>query len=247
MNDEQLTLYYYRDGLSDQELADVETALARDPSLAKRYAALRQRLDSLATNPQPPQAPPHAMQRWQSALTQAAEREQAVTSKSSRAKASTGGWLARLWPHGLPTAAAAVLVLGLGIVIGMQLTGDPQTLPTNNPQAVDSDGSFARGISSYLQQAEMQLASLEAGDADQRQVLLDEIISRNRLYIRAAENSNAPELARVLRAFGPVLDSLADPQTDAQQFELAKAQLAFELGAMQTKLSRAASKPTTRL
>ena len=46
MNDDTLTLYYYNDGLSDQERRDVEKALRDDAELAARYRALRRRLET---------------------------------------------------------------------------------------------------------------------------------------------------------------------------------------------------------
>lgn len=246
INDELLTLYFYRDELSDKQLAAIELALEQDPSLAEQYAELCNKLDALGTNNNT-QAPPQAMQRWHAALNQAAAQEAKTPVQANSARPSGSSWFAQLFQFNVPTAAAAVLLLGLGIVIGINLSNTHQGIDPESPLASSNDQSFARGVNAYLQEAEMQLASLQTGDADQRRVLMNEIISRNRLYIRAAENSNAPELARVLRAFGPVLDSLADSQTTDQKFELAKAQLAFELGAMQTKLTHDASKQTTRL
>ena len=107
---------------------------------------------------------------------------------------------------------------------------------------------FKQVMRAYLKQAETQLVSLDATQNGQRAALLDEIISRNRLYVLAAQRSQAPELARVLRAFEPVLNTLADPEATPAQITLAQQQLVFEMGAMLTKLSPVASKavhPTT--
>ncbi len=244
VNDELLTLYYYRDELSDKQLAAIELALEQDQSLARHYAQLCSQLDGLKAKNNA-RATPQAMQRWHTALNQAAAQE--ITTSAHAEKPARSFWLERLFRFNVPAAAAAVLVLALGVVIGVNLQTSSTAGFPDSAIADHSGQSFVRGVSAYMQEAEMQLAGLEAGDVSQRRVLITEIISRNRLYIRAAENSQSPELARVLRAFEPVLISLADPQTASQQFDMAKAQLSFELSAMQTKLTHDASKQTTRL
>lgn len=243
VNDELLTLYYYRDELSDEQLASISSALERDQSLAERYATLCGKLDALQSS-NVASAPASVMLRWQAALDQAAAQE---LKPSAPAKSERLNWFAPLLQWNLSKIAAAVLVLSIGILIGVKLPDTGQSAPPGSAWASNSGQSFARGVSAYLQETEIQLASLEASDTSQRMVLLEDIISRNRLYIRAAENSEATQLARVLRAFEPVLLSLADPQTEDRKFDKAKAQLAFELSAMQTKLAHAASNQTTTL
>lgn len=244
VNDELLTLYYYRDELSDKQLAAIELALKQDQSLARHYAQLCGQLDRLKAQNNAP-ATPQAMQRWHAALDQAAAQE--ITTSIQAEKPARSFWLERLFRFNVPVAASAVMILALGVVIGVNLQNTNITGFPGSAMADHSGQSFVRGVGAYMQEAEMQLAGLEANDISQRRVLIKEIIGRNRLYIRAAENSQSPELARVLRAFEPVLISLADPQTASQQFDRAKAQLSFELSAMQTKLTHDASKQTTRL
>ena len=45
MNDDTLILYYYDDGLTDKEKADIAAALEADSELAARYAELCRDLD----------------------------------------------------------------------------------------------------------------------------------------------------------------------------------------------------------
>jgi len=68
ISDDDLLLYYYRDGLDPTERARVATALARDPELAQRLHRLVAQLDTAAEMPDVP-VPAHIQQRWQAALT----------------------------------------------------------------------------------------------------------------------------------------------------------------------------------
>ena len=52
MNDDQLILYYYDDGLSARERQGIAAALEENPQLAARYAVLCQDLDGFAAQSQ---------------------------------------------------------------------------------------------------------------------------------------------------------------------------------------------------
>ena len=69
---------------------------------------------------------------------------------------------------------------------------------------------------------------------DERAQLIETIIEQNRMYALAAERANEPQLARVLRAFTPILESLTDERRDASASDIA--QLSFELRVMQARL-----------
>ena len=71
-----------------------------------------------------------------------------------------------------------------------------------------------------------------------------QIINQNRLFERAAEQNNAADLARVLRAFEPILVQLAKEDLSDAEAQALRAKLAFELNVMLTKLSRDASNET---
>jgi hypothetical protein len=61
------------------------------------------------------------------------------------------------------------------------------------------------------------------------------------MFERAAMQSNAQNLARVLRAFEPILLQLANEDIAPQDMEALRMQLAFELKVMLTKLETASS------
>ncbi len=238
INDEELLLYYYRDGLSEKRMAEIKMALERDPKLADRLLTLSHQLDQLEVSAEL-KAPAHAMHRWHTSLDRLVSMEQD--------KPSRFAWLMQPFQFGAALASAAVLVLTLGVLIGLNLP-DKQTTPDAvTTPFVSSTNSFVSGLRVFLQETEMQLASLNDENPTQRQALITEIISRNRMYQMAAENSSDPGLARVLRAFELVLMSIANEQSSASEIEAARMQLAFELTVMQTKLARATSKQVEQL
>jgi hypothetical protein len=61
------------------------------------------------------------------------------------------------------------------------------------------------------------------------------------MYALAAERANEPQLARVLRAFAPILESLAVEPGDASASDIA--QLSFELRVMQARLKAETATP----
>jgi hypothetical protein len=74
-----------------------------------------------------------------------------------------------------------------------------------------------------------------------RALLTMQLIQQNRMFERAAMQSNAQNLARVLRAFEPILLQLANEDIAPQDMEALRKQLAFELKVMLTKLETASS------
>jgi hypothetical protein len=89
----------------------------------------------------------------------------------------------------------------------------------------------------HLASTEQQLASLESAGPEERARLVETIIAQNRMYALAAERAGEPQLARVLRAFAPVLESVAK---GGESSEGGIAQLNFELRVMQGRLGAAA-------
>ncbi len=75
-------------------------------------------------------------------------------------------------------------------------------------------------------------------------ILVYGLIEPNRLYARAAEQNEADDLARVLRAFEPILVQLAAEDIAPTDAEALRTQLTFELDVMLTKLAREPSDET---
>ena len=67
-------------------------------------------------------------------------------------------------------------------------------------------------------------------------MLVLHIIEQNRLFETPLPTTTAPKLARVLRAFEPILLQLAAEDLEPADAEALLSQLAFELNVMLTKL-----------
>ena len=221
ISDDDLILYYYRDGLPADERASISAALAENPELAQRFHRLTQRLDAAAAAPAREIPVPMKFQRrWAAALEEAAETAEARTTRRRRQFFNYAPWYA---------AVAGVFIVFLALP---HLLGQLPVTPVDPPTADNS--AYERGLASHLASTEQQLASLESATPEERQRLVDTIIEQNRVYALAAERAGEPQLARVLRAFSPVLESVAHGDQDTSA---SVAQLAFELRVMQGRLA----------
>lgn len=221
ISDDDLVLYYYRE-LDEAERARIGAALAEQPELARRLHALVARLDAAAASKEVP-VPAETKQRWQHALARAA-------GESEHKAVPRRVWLAPRWQW----AAAATVLIALALTLR---PGEDETLtPPLPPVAhVDDASAYEHGLKWHLASTERQLANLEHATPAERSRLVETIISQNRLYALAAERAGEPQLARVLRAFTPVLQSVAAGQGEATENSLS--QLHFELRVMQARLS----------
>jgi hypothetical protein len=120
---------------------------------------------------------------------------------------------------------------------------EPQTPELQLPEIGNT--AFTRAVQFYLDGQQTELAGMSEMGAEANQLILLQIIAQNRLIERAAVANNAPELARLMRAFEPVLFKLADKSTSAEEAAALQRQLAFELQAVLTKLQQAPSKSAT--
>ena len=235
MNDETLTLYYYDDGLSAAERREVEAALASDPSLAARYEALCAELDGLG-EAESAAAPTHLVAQWHDTLDRAADQE-VFAVVPSRKSFHFGSFF---W------GAAIAASLAVGISIGVFIAGDDPVPDIGMVAAVSQDpaDAFSRGLLVHFRDSRDQLSAIEASTNGNRQQLIQNIIAQNRLFVRMAKDNESQDLARVLRAFEPVLMRLATEDVTPAEAERLLAQLQFELTIVLTKLSRQVSDKT---
>jgi hypothetical protein len=223
ISDDDLILYYYRDGLPAADRARVGAALAESPELAQRFHRLTRRLDEAAAAPvRELPVPMKYQRRWAVAL------EEKAAETPAQRTARRRKLVVRYAPAYAMVAAALVAIFSLMFAINrMPRPGNPVPATTNV-------AAYERGLESHLASTEQQLASLASATPEERERLVETIIEQNRIYALAAERAGEPQLARVLRAFSPVLESVAKGNADTSA---EVAQLAFELRVMQDRLA----------
>lgn len=239
ISDNDLLLYYYRDGLERGERERIAAALSEDPELAARLHRLVAQLDAAAATPEVP-VPEHVQRRWREALSRATATESAPEKKPRRELFSP-----LRWQIATAVLASALLIVSVRVVMqsapeGIETLSAPvptAAVDTNDPSA------YERGLRFYLASTESQLATLDSASDEERAQLIETIIAQNRLYAVAAERAGEPQLARVLRAFTPILERLAEDDGDATAGE--RAQLNFEMKVMQARLAATASNRST--
>ena len=125
------------------------------------------------------------------------------------------------------------------------MSDGPATIETNSYTVQERDNSFDRVMQVHLRETQNDIANMPIETAEDRVGLVLQIIQQNRLFEQAAEQNDADSLARVLRAFEPILLQLAANDIAPEDAEALREQLAFQLKVMLTKLERSASKETT--
>ena len=225
ITDDDLLLYHYRDGQDAAERARISAALAEQPELAQRLHRLVGRLDAAAAIPEVP-VPAETLTRWRAALDVAATTPTLRAPSEIRRPSTNFRWL----------AAAAVVLVAIFSVSQFMRQPSEQIAEVTTPTGADapgSNGAYERGLKSHLAATEQQLVSLESATPEQRARLVETIIEQNRVYALAAERAGEPQLARVLRAFTPVLETLSQEKGDPTA---SVAQLSFEMRVMQGRL-----------
>lgn len=235
INEETLTLYFYDDGLSADERRDVEIALDDNAELAAQYRALCRQFEQWQEQ-DVANAPAHLVQRWHDSIDRAARAEQVEPKKSGESM----HFMSFFW------GAAVTTALAVGIGIGAYFSAETSTSPPVDDlrvivpadESISVPASFTRGLQVYLRDSQSELVQLPLDSGADRSLLAMQIIEQNRMFERTATLNNSPELARVLRAFEPILFRLASDDISPQDAVALRAQLAFELNVVLTKLAR---------
>ena len=94
------------------------------------------------------------------------------------------------------------------------------------PEAVEVvPASFTRGFQLHLQDSEREISGLSVDASGERAALLMQIIDQNRVFERSAKLNNSDNLARLLRAFEPILMRLANEDIAPADAESLRSQL----------------------
>jgi len=180
-------------------------------------------------------APAHMKQRWHDSIDLAAQNE-------LRAQKTTAQ---RFSPMSFFWGAAVTTALAIGIGIGVFLSAGPEPIDANQYVVADRAGAFGRVMQAHLRDTQDDIAGMPMDMTEERSLLVLQIIQQNRLFEQAAERNDADSLARVLRAFEPILLQLTASDIAPEEAAALREQLAFELKVMLTKLERDTSKKVT--
>jgi hypothetical protein len=239
MNDDTLILYYYDDGLDDAERRAVRTALDTDPALAERYRQLAGELEVVGQQTAAA-IPADLQQRLHAAVDRAADREIGHAARPAR----HSHWFGFLLGAGL-TAAIALL-------IGLRMQATDESLPDAVaplagalPTTADNEPVFMRTMQVYFRDSRREVQTLAGTGNGERSEMILNLIADNRRFARLAARNDAGDLARVLRAFEPILTRLAAEDITAEESAALREKLDFELNVMLTKLTREASEIKT--
>ncbi len=182
-------------------------------------------------------APAHLKAQWHAAIDEAAALDRGREPRPAK----------RWHPGSFFWGMAVSAVFAAAIAVGL-LTTDSETptsvsqIVANDPQPTVTPAAFTRGLAVHLRDSKDQLAGMS--DEENRTLLVLQLIEQNRLYETAADNNNAPQLARVLRAFEPILLRLAATDIAPEDAEALRKKLSFELNVMLTKLAKKPSDET---
>ncbi len=182
-------------------------------------------------------APAHLKQQWHNAIDEAAAIERGRIEKPRER------WHPTSFFWGMAVSAA----VAFGITIGVFVSDDTSDIPPpyvveNATQPDVVPVAFTRGLQHHFRNSKQQLTDLD--DTEDSAMLILRLIEQNRIFETAAEQNNAPQLARVLRAFEPILLKLAATDIAPEDAEALRAQLSFELNVMLTKLAKEPSDET---
>jgi len=221
ISDDDLILFYYRDGLPASRLFEIEAALATVPALRARYRVLQQLLDTVDKEQLPEAEVSYEDHIWQRLQHRLGGARVGATDFSRSQRTSR-----RRWQWTSAGAAAAVAAIAVGLMLQRL---PPMDLPAPMAQQAEptlpvtmkaSIGAGARvrmvddSVASHLRRTEAMLldvvnggtVDLISGEGGQAQLLLDD----NRLFAAAASRSGNRALAGFLRTLDPVLIELAN-------------------------------------
>ena len=182
-------------------------------------------------------APDHLKQQWHAAL------DNAATLERGRAAEPKAAWHPSSFFWGMAVSAALAIGVGIGFIASDNSSDSiAPIVVANTPQSDVTPVAFTRGLQHHFRDSKDQLASL--GESEDSALLVLRLIEQNRLFEVAADKNNAPQLARVLRAFEPILLRLAATDIAPEDATALRAQLSFELNVMLTKMAKDTSKET---
>jgi len=258
IEDDELILFHYRDGLSAARLKQIERELAASVALRRRYEELRAVLAAVDREPVPEPTFGFEDRLWRrlqarlggsaSIANVSAAGSNVVPLRAGRRDVSPRHDRFRWWGVGWASAAAVLLALGF-----IFLSGSPrETLAPLQSQALATPHAMAQRVlamkvTEHLRSTEVVLLSAMNNDSGALDFSYTELaaslVENNRLYSAAMARSGNRALAGFLRTLEPVLLELANSSGDGgiQSREglrsfLSSTDLLFQVRAVEARL-----------
>ena len=243
ISDNDLILYFYRDGLEPERIAAIGRALAAEPALQARFDALQRTLGAVDEAAVVAPDPDFSARVWRrlEARIAGAERRPATAVWRERLHLLLRALVAPRFA--LAATAMLALAVGIGYFAGRR--------SANQEAAVRESAMSARVLDAYVAEhlrategllltaVNSDSADLRAGSSD----LAAQLADSNRLYAAAAARSGNTRLAEFLRQLEPVLIDLANQPADAPveardglRDYLRKTDLLFQVRATQARI-----------
>jgi len=250
ISDNDLILYFYRDGLDTGRIREIDDALLASPDLRARYTRLQQMLHAVDAEPVPEPDAQFSDRVWQR-----------LDARIAAASPSTS-WRTRLLdtlhsllvPRAAPAAAFMLLLaIGIGFYAGRSTAPQPDEIAQTRANAMATRVLDAY-VAEHLRATEgLLLTAVNSDDAGLvgNRYLAASLVDSNRLYAQAATRSGNTRLADFLRQLEPVLLELANqsPDTAVQSIDglrdyLTKTDLLFQVHATQARIDAAGKHST---
>lgn len=249
ISDNDLILYYYRDGIDPARIAEIDDALFVSVQLRTRYTQLQHVLRRIDAEPAPEPDAGFAERVWKRLDARIAAAQPSIRRTSWRAhvRAALQSLLA-------PRAAFAatcllLLAIGAGFYAGRWSAPGPDEIAQTRANAMAAHVLDAY-VSEHLRTTEGLLMTTVNSDNPQLLVgnrdLAASLVDSNRLYAQAAARSGNTRLADFLHQLEPVLLELANQPADAsiQSIDglrdyLRKTDLLFQVRATQARIDAA--------
>jgi hypothetical protein len=241
ISDNDLILYFYKDGLGDERIAQIDAALLASAPLQRRYAALQDMLGAVDTLPAAEPDAGFTQRIWTRLEPRLAPR------RAPRRRFEPFATLlqALLSPRfALAAAALLAVAVGIGYYAGRRSANDDAGGNAMAARVLDAYvADHLRATEGLLlTAANSDSAELRAGNRDLAATLVDS----NRLYAAAAARAGNTRLAEFLRQLEPVLIDLANQPADAPveardglRDYLRKTDLLFQVRATQARIETA--------
>jgi hypothetical protein len=251
ISDNDLILYFYRDGLDSARIAEIDDELFVSVPLRLRYTELQRMLRQIDAEP---------MVQPDTGFSERVWRKLAARIDASPTRPPRQKWLTRLHslltPPRLVFAAMCLLLVAVG---GGYYTGRWSALQPDEIAQVRANAMAAHVLDAYvaehLRTTEGLLLTAVNSDSTELRAsnrdLAASLVDSNRLYALAAARSGNARLADFLRQLEPVLIELANQSADASvqsvdglRDYLQKTDLLFQVRATQARIDAAGKHST---